>query len=606
MNRIITRNTPPALLKLVLLAFFVLGNTNLFSQEMMDPDSTTLFPANSQNESDEEGLASTVLIDKILDFSESSIVQFNQFGSFGLRNNGIKVAIKTNHYKFFTGYGYQNYNGFREHSNQYSHNLDIGLEVISSSNSSLKILGSFVEGQIKFPGSLTKAEFDQDPYLADPRSINRDEKAISTNGRVDIKYEAKFGKLLNNGIEISTYGTIDFTKSATREYRIINRYGFGLSAKYSNKAKFGNRSNDFLVGGEIFTQPERTEYYDNLGGDKGDQIEQLTVEKATNAGLFFSDAFEILPEKMFITLTGKYDNVVYKLNEETVPSRSEKRTFDAITPKLSLDYTLIPFLCFYTSYGLGFESPADKQLDSPDPFYLYNPDLKAEKKRTFEVGIKGNHVKKDSSLSFRKFSYRANFFKTTIDNEIVPYEVFGDEFYRNATKTSRCGLELEGRLEIYKDFAFTVSYAYSHFIYDSYAALSTETDTMGNIVQIFRDFSGNKESNIPENNLNLSLSYKHNIGKKINISGKVSYLNFSGLWVDDANTGKTNSYDLLNASLGFEMKFGHFKLSGSGGINNIFDKIYAGYVTSNSANKRFYNPGAPRKYFCSLNIGYLF
>lgn len=606
MIRTVTKKISPALLTLLLLVSLILGNLNLFSQEIIDLDSTALTPSNSQNESDEEGFSGIVVTDKILDFSESSIVLFNQVGSFGLSNNGINIAVKTDHYRFFTGYGYQNNNSYREHNNNYSHNLDIGLEITPSSNSSLKIFGSFVEGQIKLPGSLTKVEFEQDPYLADPRSINRDEKRISTDGRVDIEYEAKFGKLLNNGIEISTYGTIDFSKSATREYRIINRYGFGLSAKYMNTTRIGSRSNDFSVGGEIYTQPERTEYYDNLGGDKSDQIDQLTSEKTINTGFYLSDNFEILRDKMFISLTGRYDNVVYKLNEETVPSRSDRRTFDAITPKLALNFNLIPLITLYTSFGLGFESPADKQLDSPDPFYLYNPDLKAEKTKTFEAGIKGNLVKKDSSLFFRKFSYKASFFKTLIDNEIVPYEVFGDVFYRNATKTNRYGLEMESRLEIYKDLTFAFSYIYSHFIYDSYSAISIETDTTGNIVQVNRDFSGRKEPNVPENNLNLSLSYKHTVGKKITISGKLSHLNISGLWVNDANTDKTNSYDLLNANIGFDMKFGHIKLAGSGGINNIFDKVYASYMTTNSANKRFYNPGAPRNYFCSLNIGYLF
>lgn len=600
------KNTSRTFIAILFVVFLFYGNTKLFSQETMDPDSINFTPAGSQNENDEEGPSGIAVTDKILDFSESSVVLFNQFGSFGLRNNGINVAIKTDHYRFFTGYGYRNYNGYRAHNNSYSHNLEVGLETTPSPNSGLKILGSFTDGRIKFPGSLTKEEFQLDPWQADPRSIDRDEKRIYTDGRLDIEYEAKFGKLLNNGIEISTHGNIDFAGSATREYRIINRYGFGLEAKYTNTSRFGSRTNDFSAGGEIFTQPERTEYYDNLGGDKGDQIEQLTSEKTVNTGFFLSDNFEIFRDKMFVTLTGRYDNVLYKLNEETVPSRSDSKTFDAVTPKLALSYTLLPLVTFFGSFGLGFESPADKQLESPDPFYLYNPDLRAEKSRTFEAGVKGIRNKKDSSLFLKEFSYKASFFKTMIDNEIVPYEVFGDVFYRNADKTNRYGLQLESRLEIYEGLAFAISYSYTHSIYDSYSAISIETDTTGNIVQVYRDFSGKKEPDNPENNLNLSLSYTHHVGKKIGISGKLGYQNISGLWVDDANTDKTNAYDLLNAVVAFDMKFGHVKLTGSGGMNNIFDKVYAGYTTTNSANKRFYNPGAPGNYFCSLNIGFSF
>jgi iron complex outermembrane recepter protein len=595
-----------ALLSLLLILCSILVSSDLFSQEMIALDSLNFPPSSSQYEGEEEGATKTEASDKILDFTESSILQFNQFGSFGLRNNGIQVAVKSDHYKFFTGYGYENFNGFRQHDSKYFHSLDIGLETSPSSASTLKIIGSFLNGEVRLPGSLTREEFDQDPYMADPRSIDRDEKTKTTGGGVDIEYDSKFGKLLNNEIEIVTYGSVYFINSATREYRIINKYGFGLSARYLNTTKFGERTNNFSIGGEVSSQPQRTEYYDNLGGEKGDQIEQVTAQKATNAGLFFSDDLEVFPEKLFITLSGRYDNVVYRLTEETVPSRTEKKIFEALTPKVECDYTLLPLLTFFASYGLGFESPADRQLESPDPFYLYNPDLKAEKTGTIEAGIKGKNIRKDSSLFLKTFSYQASCFNTVIDNEIVPYEVFGDVYYRNATMTNRFGLELEARLEIYKNLNFTGSYVYSHFTYDSYAALSTEVDSTGNIVQIFRDFSGNTEPNIPENDLKLSLSYKHDISRKVNISCKISYLNLSGLWVDDANTDKTNSYDLLNADIGFVLNFGHFKLSGTGGVNNIFDKVYAGYVTSSSANKRFYNPGEPRNYFCSVNIGYLF
>ena len=44
----------------------------------------------------------------------------------------------------------------------------------------------------------------------------------------------------------------------------------------------------------------------------------------------------------------------------------------------------------------------------------------------------------------------------------------------------------------------------------------------------------------------------------------------------------------------------------SGGVNNIFDEIYVGFTNTNSANQRFYEAGAPRDWFCSLNLGYRF
>jgi len=54
------------------------------------------------------------------------------------------------------------------------------------------------------------------------------------------------------------------------------------------------------------------------------------------------------------------------------------------------------------------------------------------------------------------------------------------------------------------------------------------------------------------------------------------------------------------------MRFGHFSCQLSGGINNIFDVVYVGFTNTNSANKRFYEAGSPRDYFCTVNLGYTF
>ena len=78
------------------------------------------------------------------------------------------------------------------------------------------------------------------------------------------------------------------------------------------------------------------------------------------------------------------------------------------------------------------------------------------------------------------------------------------------------------------------------------------------------------------------------------------------MWVDDANTDQTDGYNLLNAVLGVDMTFGHFNVLISGGVNNLFDEVYVGFTNTNSADLRFYEAGAPRNIFLSINLGYTF
>jgi len=540
-----------------------------------------------------------------IEFNSSSVVQFNQFGSFGLRRNGIKAAVKTDDYRLLTTYSYQNYDGYRVHNSEYWNILNVVAEATPSDHTRLTILGYFVDGIIRLPGSLTKEEFDQDPWQANPKSVSRDEKRVTTKGRVGIRYNATFGRRLNNDVELTTYGTIKYFERTSREYRIINRYGLGISAKYINRQQIGERTNEVMVGGDLFAQPARTEYYDNINGTRGDKILQLTSENIANKGFYLSDNFEILPDKMFVLLTGRYDDVKYRLSEETLPLRQDQLRYHAFTPKIALNYKILPLMAVYTSFGYSFDSPANNELDSPDPVFLFNQDLQPQESQNLEAGIKGKLYQRESTW-FPRILFEATGFYIVVDNEIVPYEVLGDVYFRNAAKTHRLVAELGGLVEIVNNLNLEASYTWSHFRYENYEARVIEIDSLGNFIQTDQDFSGNIVPSVPVNNLYLALSYSQPVGKRIQLYGKVSFQGISGMWVDDANTDKTDPYQLLNALIGADARFGKFNIMLSGGVNNIFDEIYVGFTNTNSADKRFYEAGAPRDWFLTLNLGYTF
>lgn len=538
-------------------------------------------------------------------FTRSIITQFNQFGSFGLRRNGIKVGVRTDKYGLLTTYSNHNYDGFREHNSEHWNIVNTVVETNPSKNTSLKILFYFADGIIKLPGSLTKEEFEANPYQADQRAVDRDLKRISTKGRLGIRYNAKFGNNLNNEFELTTYATIKYFERTSREYRIISRYGLGMRLRYGNKSKIFNRINEFSIGSDLLFQPARTEYYDNINGQKGDQLLQLKNEKINNTGFYLSNNYEILKERMFVLATIRYDHINFNLKEETLPSRIDDRTFNAFGPKLALNYKLSKWVAIYTSYSLSFDSPAKNELESFDPTFIYNHELKAQETKSFEIGIKGNLINRKTEF-FNRILFEATFFNMNIDNDVVPYEVYNEVFFRNAAKTNRRGIELGSSIEIHKSLKFTFAYTFSDFTYINYLTNTIEIDSAGNIIETEKDFSDNIVPSVPKNNIYMALSYEYALSRKINGFAKLSYSGISGLWVDDANTDKTEAYQLLNSVLGVDMKFGKFNMLISGGINNMLDVVYVGFTNTNSADRRFYEAGAPRNYFFSINLGYRF
>lgn len=541
-----------------------------------------------------------------LDFDRSSILQFNEFGSFGLAKNGIQAAVKSGAYRFLTTYSYKNFNGYRAHNDEYWHTLNMALEAAPSAHSSIKVFGYYLNGKIKQPGSLTQQEFEADPFQADPRSVDRNESKTSTKARADVKYDVQFGKTLNNEIEVTTYGKVESFERVTQEFQIHNRYGLGLDLKYRNLTNFGNHSNEFSFGGDLYTQPERIEEYENFSGVRSDQIEQIESEKAHEAGCYFTDNFEIIHQKLFALLTGRYDNATYKIAEQTAPSRSDTKTFQAFSPRLALNYKIRPFMTVYASYGSSYDPPADNQLESPYPSYLYNQDLAAQRSKNLEVGIKGDLARNENASCFRKIKFELTLFDIHVTNEIVPYEVYHNIYFRNAGATHRMGAEAGGEAEIVRDLKFSLSYTYSYFRYTSYDAMAVSTDSTGNIITTNSDFSGHFVPSVPVNNLYMALSYQHSFRRIFRIFAKADFTAVSSLWVNDENSEKAASYALMNSVAGFDARFGHFSLAFSAGVNNIFNERYVGFTNTNSADRRYYNVGAPRNVFVTLNLGYVF
>jgi iron complex outermembrane receptor protein len=543
-------------------------------------------------------------------FPYSFATQFNEFGSYDLRRNGLKFGVRTDKYGLLGTYSYHNYKGFRPHSEDYWHIFNTVVDVLPGDGTNLQIFGYFVDGLIKLPGSLTKEEFEEDPYQAAQREIDRDSKRITTKGRLGLKFNTKFGSNNNQEIEIVPYGTIKYFHRTAATYRIMNRYGLGTSFRYINRHNIGGLDNEFSIGGDLLYQAGPVEEYNNIGGQKGDQLLFLTDEIQGNSGIYISDFFELYGKRFYLLLTGRYDNVYFENQDMLLNSRSAYRRFEAFTPKAALNFKLTQSVALYTSYGLSFDSPAGNELDnyptSSNPSINLNPDLSAQESRNFEIGIKGNLRSFDERL-FNNVSFEVTFFHIFIENEIIPFEVYGDVFFRNAAKTTRNGLEVGASVNVIEGLNLQASYTYSRFEYDEYIALTIDD----NLDTLTQDFSGNLAPSVPMHNLFFALAYNHSFTTGITgfIRGSVRYV--SEMYVNDENyfvdnNGRTEDYTTLNAGIGLDMVFGKFNLLLSGGVNNISDLVYVGFVNINSSNGRFYEAGEPQNFYCGINFGYAF
>ena len=372
----------------------------------------------------------------------------------------------------------------------------------------------------------------------------------------------------------------------------------------SNSSTILDRENKFTIGADLFYQAGPVSEFDNIGGAKGDVLSTSVDETIGNSGLYILNNIEIYNKQLYLLISGRYDNVYFDLNNRTNTVQNSNRRFEDFTPKFALNYKVTPSIAVYTSFGYSFDSPAGNELDdyprTDRPIKLLNPDLKPQHSTNFELGIKGN-LKTDKNDFFSNTVFEFTFFNTIVKDEIVPFEINTNVFFRNSAKTNRRGLEVGITSEVYDGLKAILSYTFSDFKYDEYSTITL--DLVGDTS--FADYSSNIVPSVPKHNLHLGLEYKHQITSNINGFVKGTFQSISEMFVNDANSEQTNAYQILNSTLGFEMFLGNFNILLSGGINNILDKTYVGFININSVKGNFYEAGEPKTFFAALKLSYM-
>jgi iron complex outermembrane receptor protein len=73
--------------------------------------------------------------------------------------------------------------------------------------------------------------------------------------------------------------------------------------------------------------------------------------------------------------------------------------------------------------------------------------------------------------------------------------------------------------------------------------------------------------------------------------------------MDDANTARSNAYEVMNVRLGGEGVVGLSWLSPRAGVQNVFDRRYAPSISVNATNGRYFEPAPGRIVYAGVTIG---
>jgi len=535
-------------------------------------------------------------------FLENYFSLNNQTGKNGLRQNGFKLGLANDENRLFLSYNYRNLDGYREHSNEYQHLINTVYEAYLGGKTSLTVLGNFVNGLNKLPGSLTKSEFEADPFQAYPLAVSQDFKRITKKGRLAVRFKTKFGESGNHEIEITGYGGIkELEKTDDELYRFSTRYSLGSFLRYSGKFEILNRQDVLTLGMDYAGQSGPITDFENINGNKGISVQNEYNESLGDVGFYLLNRFAIVPDRLDLLLSSRFDRNIFTRDIFIPYGYTDTiRTFQKLTPKVGLNYKFVPSVALYTSYGLSYDYPALSELAntplSSNIRYSINPDIDPQNSNNFEIGIKGNILNPESEFS-RKLFFDVTFFHYVINKEIIPYIIGQKTYFRNAGKTTRTGLEAGIKSEPFEGIELVTNYIFTRFRYAEYVA--NVYDPSGVTV---KNYEGNTVPSVPAHILNLILNYEFEISASTSglLQWDCDYI--ARMFVNDENSESVPGYFYGNVLAGINFSSGFLSLTAYAGVNNIFDRRYAGFININDYLGRYYETGEPRNIYAGFKL----
>lgn len=460
---------------------------------------------------------------------------------------------------------------------------------------------------------------------------------LNENNRISLSVNV-FDDIRGTGVQIYE----DFGANITHlTYHCIGKYSgtFNNIKLYSNiyylNEKYG-RQNEYFSDGEYKLYETNANRYDygtriwsetNIskslelvsGIDIKNGIEQGTDTYFTSSDLITNNGslvtfagfarlkYSIIRDKLNIVPGIRYDvanfyDALFSIQEPSYAieylvdyqfDNIEDVHWDAINPKLSIEYNFNPKYSMYLSIAKGFSAPLLEDLSrtgrKKSGFKVANPNLTPEYVMNYEIGGDFRFFNKVSTSISSYYTLGNDFmyFLSTGDTVNMGYTLAPIYQVDNISKVQIIGTEVDVRYDITKKISLYANYTYNHSTIKEFVP---ETDADN-------DITGNFLTDIPMHKASLGFNFDN---KYLNFSVTGKYT--GERWLNDENkvdeiylmTDKYPSCLLTNVKFWKKYKNLMFSLN----VENLFD---VEYVNS----KGYLSPGRFYLFKINYKINYL-
>jgi len=489
--------------------------------------------------------------------------------------------------------------GYRDHSraDRDSGNGKVNIKVADGGTLTL-LLNTVALPEAQDPLGLTRAQFETDPRQAAPPAItfNTRKSVHQTQGGAIYEQDVGGG---NTFRAMAYYGQRDITQYlsvpvATQANPLHSGGVVDLGSDYGGtdlrwiwKGDLAGRPFEVAAGVNYDRQEQGRKGYENFVGDvlgvrgalrRNETDTVFDFDQYAQATWNFSDAWSL-------TAGVRHSEVKFNSDDHYVtdsnPNDSGHVDYSATTPVAGLMWRASDTAHFYASYGKGFETPTFNELayrSDGGAGLAFN--LVPAKSENGEIGLK---LRPTETMNANFALFRAD----TDDELAVATNSGGRTTYQNIGSARRQGAEAEFSAQLAQDWWLHLAFTYldatfrSGFLTCAGAPCTTPDTPVP---------AGSKIPGVPEQDYSAALHWGHDTGWRASVKG--DYL--GSVPVNDLGTDSAPSYFVLGAEVGYGFDTSSGQWRAFLGVDNIFDRDYAGSVIVNDANGRYFEPAPGR------------
>ena len=250
----------------------------------------------------------------------------------------------------------------------------------------------------------------------------------------------------------------------------LDRTGFGFRSEYLGGTQVGAAGVEWAAGVDISSQNDDRQEFGQVapavsGGDATNgalRVDQ--TEDVLSAGPFAQ--VSIAPnDRVQFTAGVRWDHYDFSAGDRKLDDgdQSGDRTMSAVSPSIGVTVAAAPGVNLYANVATAYETPTTVELSNTESGDGgFNQDLDPQDLRSFEVGVRG-------LIESARLRYEAAVYVSTVDNALVTFQnPLSQDFFRNAGKSSRDGVEL--LLEWVPNASFNTRFAYTYqdFVFEEF------------------------------------------------------------------------------------------------------------------------------------------